>query len=77
MTEHALGVKTLSLDRIGGPLRNMRVQTEAEHIRCPEYFRACRNVPGRTPMLAGMFRGNVSASGYVLPEHFRARTNLL
>ena len=34
-------------------------------------LRTCGNIPGRTPTLADMFRGNVSTSEYVPPERFR------
>ena len=51
--------------------------TEEEHLRGLDRLRDCGNVPGGTPMLADMFRWNVSASGFVPPEHFRGGTNLL
>ena len=50
---------------------------EAEHLRGPERIRECGNVPGGTPTLADVFRRNISASGFVLPEHFRGGTNPL
>lgn len=37
-------MKTLLPDRIGGRLRNVHAQTEAEHLRCPEHFRTCGNM---------------------------------
>ena len=50
---------------------------EAEHLRGPERIRECGNVPGGTPTLADVFRRNVSARGFVPPEHFRGGTNPL
>ena len=40
-------------------------------MRPGTFTRACGNIPGGTPTLADMFRGNVSASEYVPPERFR------
>ena len=50
---------------------------EAEHLRGPERIRECGNAPGGTPTLADVFRRNVSASGFVPPEHFLGGTNPL
>ena len=76
-SEHALGVKSPSPDRIVSQTRYAHAHAEAEHLRCPEHFCVCGNVPGGTSTLADMFRGNKSASRYVPPEHFRAGTNPL
>ena len=48
-----------------------------EQSRWQEQSRRCVIVPGATITLANSFRRNISASEFVLPEHFRGGTNPL